>query len=70
MVNKGLTYLQPGKTYRLRIVNTSAFAMFFFWIDGHDMRIIEVDGVRISLIPAAPPLTSEHHLDRRRGIPN
>ena len=36
---------QPGKTYRLRIVNTSAFAAFFFWIDGHEMRIIEVDGV-------------------------
>lgn len=31
---------QPGKTYRLRIVNTSAFAAFFFWIDGHDMRIV------------------------------
>ena len=37
--------LQPGKTYRLRIVNTSAFAAFFFWIDGHEMRIIEADGV-------------------------
>ncbi|THH31008.1 hypothetical protein EUX98_g3197 [Antrodiella citrinella] len=36
---------QPGKTYRLRIVNTSAFAAFFFWIDGHDMRIIEADGI-------------------------
>lgn len=36
----------PGKTYRLRIINTSAFSAFFFWIDGHDMRIIEVDGVR------------------------
>jgi iron transport multicopper oxidase len=36
---------QPGKTYRLRIVNTAAFAAFFFWIDGHNMRIIEVDGV-------------------------
>jgi iron transport multicopper oxidase len=36
---------QPSKTYRLRIVNTAAFAAFFFWIDGHDMRIIEVDGV-------------------------
>jgi hypothetical protein len=23
------------------------FAMTFFWIDGHDMRIIEVDGVRV-----------------------
>ncbi len=36
---------QPGKTYRLRVVNTSALAAFFFWIDGHNMRIIEVDGV-------------------------
>ncbi|KAF9073368.1 ferroxidase [Rhodocollybia butyracea] len=35
---------QPGKTYRLRIINTSAFSMFYFWIDGHDMSIIEVDG--------------------------
>ncbi|KAF5360236.1 hypothetical protein D9757_012888 [Collybiopsis confluens] len=35
---------QPSKTYRLRIINTSAFGMFYFWIDGHDMRIIEVDG--------------------------
>jgi hypothetical protein len=36
---------QPGKTYRLRIINTSAFAAFFFYIDGHEMSIIEVDGV-------------------------
>ncbi|KAF7291853.1 Fet3 protein [Mycena indigotica] len=42
---------QPGKTYRLRIVNTSAFAMFFFWIDGHDMRVIEVDGTDIEEFP-------------------
>ncbi|GJE86451.1 multicopper oxidase FET3 [Phanerochaete sordida] len=42
---------QPGKTYRLRIVNTSAFAMFFFWIDGHDMRIIEVDGTDVEEYP-------------------
>ncbi|KAH8809524.1 Fet3 protein [Flagelloscypha sp. PMI_526] len=35
---------QAGKTYRLRIVNAGAFAMFFFWIDGHQMQIIEVDG--------------------------
>ena len=37
---------EPGKTYRLRIVNTSAFTSFYFWIDGHDMNIIEVDGVK------------------------
>ncbi|EMD34889.1 Fet3 iron oxidase [Gelatoporia subvermispora B] len=36
---------QPGKTYRLRIINASAFSAFYFWIDGHDMRIIEADGI-------------------------
>lgn len=41
----------PGKTYRLRIVNTSAFAAFFFRIDGHHMRIIEVDGTDIEETP-------------------
>ncbi|KAF7793037.1 hypothetical protein EIP86_004142 [Pleurotus ostreatoroseus] len=35
---------EPGKTYRLRLLNTAAFATFYFWIDGHDMRIIEGDG--------------------------
>lgn len=35
----------PGKTYRLRIINMSALSAFFFWIDGHSMRLIEVDGV-------------------------
>ncbi|KAF5353736.1 hypothetical protein D9758_008639 [Tetrapyrgos nigripes] len=42
---------EPGKTYRLRIVNTSAFSMFFFWIDGHEMRVIEVDGVDVEESP-------------------
>lgn len=36
---------EPGKTYRLRIVNTGAFNSLFFWIDGHELRIIEADGV-------------------------
>ncbi|KAF4616730.1 hypothetical protein D9613_008665 [Agrocybe pediades] len=42
---------QPGKTYRLRILNASAFSAFFFWIDGHDMRIIEVDGTDVQESP-------------------
>ncbi|KAF8630296.1 hypothetical protein AX15_003009 [Amanita polypyramis BW_CC] len=42
---------QPGKTYRLRIINTSAFSSFYFWIDGHDMRIIEVDGTDVEEFP-------------------
>ncbi|KAA1476163.1 ferroxidase [Dentipellis sp. KUC8613] len=47
----GTLPFQPGKTYRLRIVNTSAFAAFFFWIDGHDMRIIEADGIDVEESP-------------------
>ncbi|KAF8989715.1 Fet3 protein [Cyathus striatus] len=42
---------QPGKTYRLRVVNTGAFASFAFWIDGHDMTIIEVDGTDVQPSP-------------------
>jgi iron transport multicopper oxidase len=41
---------EPGKRYRLRVVNTSTFSMFYFWIDGHDMEIIEVDGVSTSFL--------------------
>ncbi|KIM31143.1 Ferroxidase [Serendipita vermifera MAFF 305830] len=41
----------PGKTYRLRIVNTSALAMFYFWIEGHDMRLIEADGTDLQETP-------------------
>ncbi|KAJ3211961.1 ferroxidase fet3 [Dinochytrium kinnereticum] len=35
----------PGKVYRIRVVSMAAFAMFKFYIDGHDMEIIEVDGI-------------------------
>ena len=35
----------PGRTYRLRIINMAAFVAYYFWIDGHEMRIIEADGV-------------------------
>lgn len=37
--------VSPGKTYFLRIVNIAAFAPQYFWIEGHTMRIIEVDGI-------------------------
>ena len=40
----------PGKTYRLRVINMSALAMFWFWIDGHQLRVIEVDGVSVQLL--------------------
>jgi len=38
---------QPGKTYRLRVINTGALSSLVFWVDGHEMKIIEVDGVRL-----------------------
>ncbi|KAI7866443.1 multicopper oxidase-domain-containing protein [Spinellus fusiger] len=43
-VNPNITFL-PGKRYRLRFLNMSAFSSFFISIDGHTLDIIEVDGV-------------------------
>lgn len=48
--NATLTFT-AGKTYRLRVINMSALAMFHFWIDGHDMRIIEADGTDVQEFP-------------------
>ncbi|KAH8104296.1 laccase [Phellopilus nigrolimitatus] len=38
---------QPGKRHRFRIINTSCFPSFTFSIDGHNMTVIEADGVEI-----------------------
>ncbi|ORY91398.1 Cupredoxin [Syncephalastrum racemosum] len=35
---------KPNKTYRLRLINMSGFATFFFSLDGHEFEVIEVDG--------------------------
>jgi iron transport multicopper oxidase len=37
--------LQPGKTYFVRMVNIGAFAGQHVWFEGHNMTIVEVDGV-------------------------
>ena len=37
--------VQPGKTYKLRIVNMAAFAPQYLWFEGHTMSIVEVDGI-------------------------
>jgi iron transport multicopper oxidase len=42
---------EAGKTYRLRIINMSALSMYHFWLEGHDMRIIEADGVDMQELP-------------------
>jgi iron transport multicopper oxidase len=41
----GTIKFEAGKTYRLRFINMAAFAMFQVWIEDHEMRVIEVDGV-------------------------
>ena len=37
--------VQPGKTYLFHMANVGAFAGQYFWIEGHTMRVVEVDGV-------------------------
>ncbi|KAL2020766.1 hypothetical protein VTK56DRAFT_7964 [Thermocarpiscus australiensis] len=37
--------VQPGKTYLFRMVNMGAFAGQYIWFEGHNMTIVEVDGV-------------------------
>lgn len=39
------TPVEPGKTYLIHLVNVGAFASQYFWIEGHTMKIVEVDGV-------------------------
>jgi len=44
------TQVQPGKTVRLRLINSSSFFSFWFSIDSHDISIVELDGVEIQPI--------------------
>ncbi|RDL38450.1 uncharacterized protein BP5553_02790 [Venustampulla echinocandica] len=37
--------VQPGKTYLFHMVNIGAFAGQYVWFEGHNMTIVEVDGV-------------------------
>ena len=37
--------VQPGETYFFRVINMGAFAAQYFWFEGHQMQIVEVDGV-------------------------
>jgi len=40
--------VQRNKTYRIRVINSSAVAAFNFSIDGHTLDTIEVDGVDVA----------------------
>ena len=41
----------PGKTYRLRFISMSALSSFYIRIDGHEMDVIEVDGISVNRQP-------------------
>ncbi|GCF01007.1 ferroxidase fet3 [Zygosaccharomyces mellis] len=43
---RNLTWnVEPNKTYLLRIVNTGGFVSQYFWLEDHEMEVVEVDGV-------------------------
>lgn len=37
--------VEAGKTYLVRVINMGAFASQYLWLEGHTMRIVEIDGV-------------------------
>lgn len=37
--------VEPGKTYLFRMINIGAFAGQYIWFEGHNISIVEVDGV-------------------------
>lgn len=37
--------VKPNTTYFIRTINMAALAAHYLWIEGHSMRVIEVDGV-------------------------
>ncbi|KAH9907865.1 Cupredoxin [Xylariomycetidae sp. FL2044] len=37
--------VEPGKTYLFRMINMGAFAGQYVWFEGHNISIVEVDGV-------------------------
>ncbi|ANB12409.1 ferroxidase FET3 [Sugiyamaella lignohabitans] len=44
--------VKPNTTYMLRIINIGAFVAQYFYIEGHNMTIVEVDGVYTEPTPA------------------
>src|SRR5207248_1906247 len=40
--------IEPGKKYKFRVVNMSAFAGLMLFLEDHDIEVIEVDGVPVT----------------------
>lgn len=43
--------IQPSTTYRLRFISMTSISAFFVWIDNHEMKVVEIDGVEIEPYP-------------------
>ncbi|XBW36927.1 hypothetical protein QEN19_002506 [Hanseniaspora menglaensis] len=39
--------VEPDTTYLLRIINTGGFVSQYFWIEDHEMQVVEVDGIYV-----------------------
>ncbi|AMD20886.1 HDR144Wp [Eremothecium sinecaudum] len=40
-------HVKPNTTYLLRVANTGGFVSQYFWIEDHDLEVVEVDGVYV-----------------------
>lgn len=45
-------YVKMGNYYKIRLINTSAYAAFNFSIEGHSLTVTEVDGVDVQNVTA------------------
>ncbi|ODQ64941.1 iron transport multicopper oxidase FET3 [Nadsonia fulvescens var. elongata DSM 6958] len=43
--------IEANKTYLLRIINIGAFVSQYFWIEDHDLTVVEIDGVYVDPHP-------------------
>ncbi|AQZ16470.1 FET3 (YMR058W) [Zygosaccharomyces parabailii] len=51
---RNLTWnVEPDKTYLLRIINTGGFVSQYFWIEDHDLEVVEIDGVQTEKMTAS-----------------
>ncbi|CAG8526683.1 474_t:CDS:2 [Diversispora eburnea] len=60
--------VKKGKKYRFRIINTSAYAFFFFTIDNHPLKIIEVEGTPVKDTDAATVKVLPIHIAQRYSV--
>lgn len=45
-------HVQPGKTYLLRLINVGMSATQYFYIEDHELVIVEIDGVKVRPVTA------------------